>query len=181
MFYTYLWLREDGSPYYVGKGRGDRAFTSNYHNVHRPPQDERIIVQDHPSEEEAFEAERLMISLFGRLDLGTGCLRNLTEGGDGPSGAVRSPETRLRMRGPKSLEHREHIRLALLRRPKANDATIQKMSLAKLGKPRDPKAVAKLRATMADPVWRAAHKEVLQGPHVGVKRGPYKPRVRIHA
>jgi hypothetical protein len=84
MFYTYLWLREDGTPYYVGKGSGNRAFTSWSHGVHKPVTKERIIVQEFDSEEDAFEAEKFLISYYGRLDLGTGCLRNLTDGGENP-------------------------------------------------------------------------------------------------
>lgn len=42
-FYTYFWLRENGTPYYVGKGTGDRAFTSRGHRVKRPKHTSRIL------------------------------------------------------------------------------------------------------------------------------------------
>ena len=78
--YTYLWLRENGIPYYVGKGTGNRAWRRGC------PSRERVIVQEFLSHEDAFQAERFLISLFGRKDLLTGCLINLTDGGDGPVG-----------------------------------------------------------------------------------------------
>ena len=83
MFYTYLWLREDGTPYYVGKGKGNRAFDRKNH-IQKPPSDtSRILVQDFTSEADAFKAEIFLIDYYGRKDLGTGCLRNRTEGGVG--------------------------------------------------------------------------------------------------
>ena len=87
MLYVYLWLREDGTPYYVGKGTGRRGFTSVRHSVHRPLNRNRIITQDYDDEKEAFDAERFFIEFYGRLDLGTGCLRNHAEGGLGGSAA----------------------------------------------------------------------------------------------
>ncbi len=85
-FYTYTWLRKDGTPYYIGKGTKRRAFLSC--EGHRPPKSENIIVQDHVSEADAFEAEIFLIAYYGRKDQGTGCLRNLTDGGDGVSGYI---------------------------------------------------------------------------------------------
>lgn len=88
VFYVYLWLRYNGSVYYVGKGSKGRAHTSYAHGVHRPADKSRILVQYYESEEEAFEAEKFFIAYYGRQDLGTGYLRNLTDGGEGASGAV---------------------------------------------------------------------------------------------
>ena len=87
-FYTYLWLREDGTPYYVGKGSGTRAWRKG------TPHRDRVLVQEFPSEEDAFLAEKFLIAFYGRKDLSEGCLINLTDGGDGASGAVRSDEFR---------------------------------------------------------------------------------------
>jgi hypothetical protein len=86
-FYTYLWLREDGTPYYVGKAtRQRRAY-----RVSCPPQD-RIVIQEWLTETDALEAEKSLIAHYGRKDLGTGILRNLTDGGEGTSGHKQSPE-----------------------------------------------------------------------------------------
>jgi hypothetical protein len=92
-FYTYIWLREDGTPYYVGKGSGDRAYKSSRHSVNKPEDKSRILVQEFPDEESAFAAEKFLIAYYGRKDLGTGCLRNRSEGGEGSAGVVVSGET----------------------------------------------------------------------------------------
>jgi hypothetical protein len=90
MFYTYLWLRDDGTPYYTGKGTGRRAFRSG-----SPPK-ERIIIYPAESEADAFETEIALIWYYGRKDLGTGCLRNFTYGGEGASGCRQSELSRAR-------------------------------------------------------------------------------------
>ena len=84
VFYTYMWMRGNGTPYYVGKGKERRAYTSANHNVLRPESDARIFIQYWGSEYEAFEMEKWFIAFFGRKDNNTGILRNLTDGGENP-------------------------------------------------------------------------------------------------
>jgi len=86
-FYAYLWLRADGTPYYAGKGSGNRAFIRHRGRVLSPPPDKtRILILDRSSELEAFATEMELIRNWGRQDLGTGCLHNVTDGGEGIGG-----------------------------------------------------------------------------------------------
>jgi len=88
-FYVYMWLREDQSPYYVGKGMTRRAWRSG-----SPIDQTRIVIVEHMlTEEEAFSKERQLIKEYGRKDLGTGILRNMTDGGEGASGQVQTIDT----------------------------------------------------------------------------------------
>ena len=85
-FYTYAYLREDGTPYYIGKGRGYRLRYKHKQAIKVPPLDRIIILKKNLTEEEAFRHEIYMIAVLGRKDLGTGILRNITSGGEGTSG-----------------------------------------------------------------------------------------------
>jgi len=43
-YYTYAYLREDKTPYYIGKGNGNRAYRRRYKGIKPPKDKSRIIV-----------------------------------------------------------------------------------------------------------------------------------------
>jgi hypothetical protein len=86
-YYVYTYLRSKKSangdidtPYYIGKGKGTRAWSKGKGEV-SPPKDKTkvIIIEANLEEKYALECEKLLIKLFGRIDKGTGCLRNKTD------------------------------------------------------------------------------------------------------
>ena len=90
-YYTYAYLREDGTPYYIGKGHGYRINDSR-HSVSLPPKERRLILKHFDNEDDAFRHEQYIISILGRKDKGMGILRNRTDGGEGSINVLRTKQ-----------------------------------------------------------------------------------------
>lgn len=173
-FYVYMYLRNKasaagavGTPYYVGKGCGDRAYVK--HSAPAPADPVNIVfVKQNLTEQKAFELEIELIAKYGRKDLNTGILHNRTDGGDGisnPSHETRkklayakrneSPETKLkrsiaaknRPRTPCSDETKRKISDANTGKKRSDDAK-KKMALAKLNRPLSEEHKAKISNTL---------------------------------
>mgnify|MGYP000621822466 CR=1 FL=1 len=143
-YYTYAYLREDKTPYYVGKGTGGRIYSTNRKGLKPPKDKSRIIfLKQNLSEQEAFRHEIYMIAIFGRKDLGTGILHNRTGGGDGSSGAIRSDETRRKMSEAhkgKTLSEETRRKMSEIRKGKTHsEETKRKQSEVKKGKTKGKK------------------------------------------
>ena len=64
-FYTYAYLREDRTPYYVGKGEGRRLYKKGKCEV-KPPKDKSrvIFLKENLTEEECKKIKQIIIEFY---------------------------------------------------------------------------------------------------------------------
>jgi hypothetical protein len=89
-YYTYAYLRVDGTPYYIGKGCGGRVY--HPHRGLCPKDKSRILIlKTGLTEDEAYKHEEYLIFVFGRKCDGSGILVNLGPGGRKDGGSYSGP------------------------------------------------------------------------------------------
>ncbi len=95
-FVVYAYCRKDGTFYYIGKGRPYRPYQWRGKRGINPPKDRSrvIILHSGLAEKTSLDYEKKLILFYGRKDLGTGLLKNRTDGGEGTCGWVPSEEYR---------------------------------------------------------------------------------------
>ena len=130
MYYVYVYEREDGTPYYVGKGKDGRAYAPHKRRLRenvfidlKPEDVDRIkILKYFEKEEEALEYEAHLIKTLPNL-------RNILEGGKQPPsqlGVKRSEQTKQLL----SEKRKEHFktRPGTMSGKKLKDSQIEKIS-----------------------------------------------------
>lgn len=150
MAYLYRHIRLDkNEPFYIGIGN-DESYRRSTIKANRNTYWKNIInktsyrieiLLDDLTWQEACEKEIEFILLYGRKDLGTGCLVNMTSGGDGTPGIKRSQQYILK------LSERQKGEKAHMFGKKHSEETIRKMSDSKKGKSPSDQTREKLRLT----------------------------------
>ena len=169
-FYIYVAFRLDGSPCYVGKGKGHRwrAHLWRSHNrqlrgiVSRSGGDIPIvIVRNGLTEQQAFECEVAFIAAIGRYP--NGPLVNHTDGGEGTTGHKQSANT---------IEKR----VSKLRGIPRPAEVVAGIALANLGKVRTDEVKEKLRGPKS-----LEHRKKLSDAKKGRKQHPDHVEARAAA
>lgn len=178
LFYTYVYRdpSRDMEPFYVGKGSHKRAY-DHTKRKDRHPMTHRIQLMKKTgiepdieiipaiNEDHAFFIEACLIKVMGRKDLGLGSLLNMTDGGDGVSGHIRTTEWRAMI----SSVHKGKIR---------SDETRTRMSKAFKGRIYSAETRAKMSAAAKNRT--AEHKEKLARVNIGRKASP-ETRAKLSA
>lgn len=133
-YYIYEHYTKDTNVvFYVGYGQNNRAYDCKrrnkyWKNVYNKHGLEVKVLKSNLLLDEAIELEQELIEKYGRRDIGTGTLTNLTAGGEGLRNA--SPETRKKLSyiaSNISDETREKMRNSARNRPPMKEETKQKL------------------------------------------------------
>jgi hypothetical protein len=154
-FYVYAFLRgqdsehgKKGTPYYIGKGKGRRRFADTGRCCARPSDSARnVILKQQLTESEAFRWETFYINHYGRIDNATGILHNKSNGGEGVSGRIFSPESRRKQSANM---------MARLNDPQKKLALFNAIKNSSLQEERNQKIATAAKARWQNPEKRAA-------------------------
>ena len=157
VFYVYQYVHADGTPYYIGKGKGNRINTHHTHTI-LPPHKQRVKLFENLSNDQAKQIEGKLITKYGRKVDG-GILDNIkinqwacftgwkhSESAklaikEKNTGKKRSQESKQRYKQPKTKIHAENIKNAVknlwanIEYRQKRMEQIQKQSYAHKGKP----------------------------------------------
>jgi hypothetical protein len=155
-FYVYgLFDPKKDKPFYIGKGTG-RRYTSHFEPSRLKQERKSLkakiylkiinegnlpiskILFNNLTEDEAFLKERELIAKYGRIDKGSGCLANHTDGGEGVAGIILQEDSIIKRSNalkdvPRPLYVRKKISETLKGRIRSKE-TLEKISKAKAGK-----------------------------------------------
>ena len=177
-FYVYLHIRLDNmTPFYVGKGKRDRAYDldrSDFHNSVRDEYDCKVvIIKDKLTESQAFRLEKRMIEYYV-LTLGYGIpikgyddydhnlpyLTNFTWGGEGTSGHKRSEESK--RKSSESMKGKNKGKIPWIKGKKVSEEAKRKNSEAHKGKKHSEEQNKKISEAMngeKNPMYCKHHSE----------------------
>lgn len=159
--YTYAHYKPDGSVFYIGKGRGGRAFRTGSRNqywnrtVAKHGSFTAQILCYWKTNKEALEHESFLISCF--RDIGVK-LVNLTTGGDGGNSYARTPEIIEKQR--KALAGRPCPTKGIKRKP-LSEETKEKMRAAHTGRKTSEDAKVNLSKALKGKKKTETHKKNL--------------------
>ena len=176
VFYVYEhWRPDTDLPFYVGKGKGRRAYKFKNRNKHHQNIVNKLselgmcvevkLIASSLTEGEAFAIEKERISMW--RDLGVS-LCNKTDGGDGISGFVMPEDARKKISAAK----KGKPVIATMAGKKHSEETKRKMSAIHKGRPKSPEHSAKVGAANRGKVISEEAKKKMSDAKRGKKQTP---------
>lgn len=163
--YVYIWKTPNGQPFYVGltktlhranpRNAGGRNWLCRQKLAEVGA--EHVVVEFHtvPSIIEGQALERKLITEYGRIQLGTGPLTNLQEGGNGAHGMSEAGKEKLRARlkNPNDPVYSPEARAK--QRARMRDPDVRAKFSGTNNPAKKPEVREKLKAKWQDPEFRA--------------------------